>query len=73
MEVFQELARACGGLEKVDPCSLAMSDLRWVQILSRPTNLRSIPRVIRVSVGELEYQLTISVEEEEEEEGQKTT
>lgn len=65
--MFWELVNACGGLEKVDPCSLAMSDLRWVRILSRPTDIRSIPRVISISDGEIPYQVSISVEEDSEE------
>lgn len=72
MKVFRELANTCGGLEKVDPHSLARSDLRWVRILSRPTNIRSIPQVISISDGEISYQVLISVEEDGEEAQQLT-
>lgn len=42
---------------------MVMEDLRWVRILSRPTNFCSIPRVIKISYGELDYLVTIGVEE----------
>lgn len=53
--------------QKVDPCSLALSDLRLVRILCWQIDLQSIPRVIKLSYGELTYLIIVLIEQEGEE------
>lgn len=67
MDVFSAIADKCGGLSRIDENTSSLTDLTWVRFLTVKTDLRLIPRAVRVSDGELNYQVALVVEEDQDE------
>lgn len=52
----------------MDPKSFVLSDFCWARILSKLTDYQSIPCYLKVSDGEVVYQVVLIVEDDLEEE-----
>lgn len=58
-DVFSSIVEKCGGLSKIDDNTISLTDLRWARNLTVKMDLRLIPRAVKVSDGELCYQVAI--------------
>lgn len=58
------ITEKCGGFNYIDENTISFKDLRWARILTVKTDIRKIPRAVRILDGELSFQVVSVVEED---------
>lgn len=65
--MISSIVEKCGGLNRIDENTASLKDLRWAHFLTVKTNIRLIPRAVKISDGELSYQVSLVLEDDWEE------